>query len=423
MNTGSKLLLFILPYLLSFLPVSCYAQSASSDSLVKKTGFVSITAVITYVAESPEKKLRDSLQWQEQDLIIKKYAGKKIKQVLFQRSSGRVIIFLRGSDNVLMDKATAIKEGILKPDPEELAEEKRSFMPLRPIDIFIDSTVYIGIKNVVTINGPDINDLIITHPGTDIRNTGKEDEYMITATNPGTATFIFKDSVTKRTKYLCHARIKRLPADDLATEPEVRLGNIRALYADQDLIKQQTKMIVGNGFSIAGGTVYFTGSGFRDLIVAALDEKLVYVKPYLDLCLPGSQIVFDNVTVRDPAGKVYSVSGFSITVTDSSSLAGTSEDYFAITDFPEFADGKEGLKYYVRQQLTADGNDSENKKAAFTFKVEEDGSLAPISNQELSALSSFERKCFDIIRSGPKWKPGKFKGRNVAMAVTFSADF
>ena len=64
-----------------------------------------------------------------------------------------------------------------------------------------------------------------------------------------------------------------------------------------------------------------------------------------------------------------------------------------------------------------------NKRVAFIFKVEEDGSVAPISEKELSVLSSLERKCFDIIKNGPKWTAGKFKGKSIPMAVTFTAVF
>ncbi len=399
----------------------CLAQSNTNDSLSKHAGFISVTAYM--IVESPEKKLRDSLQWQQQDLLMKKYTSKRIKQILFQKSTGRVVVFFHGNDNVMMDKATAIREGLLKPDPIIPVKEKQPFVYQEPRDIYIDSPVYIGIKNRVVIYGPDAEDEIIVQPGVEIINTGNKAEYIITAKTPGTETLVFRDSASKKNKYLCHVKIKRLPADDLATEPEIRLGNIKTLTTTADILRQQRSMFVGNGLTLAGGKVYFSGPGFREVIITDLDEKLTYMKPFLDLCLPGADIVFDNITVKDARNKIYAVPGFSIKLTDTSAASGALEDYYALTSFPEFADDKEGLKYYVRTQLQAANEITANQKAALIFKVGEDGEIAPVSDRILNSFSSFERKCFDIIRNGPKWTPGKYNGKNAAMVVTFSAEF
>lgn len=422
--TRKYYLLILFCHLFFLYPVLCFAQAGTADSAVWHTGFISITATALITVESPEKKLRDSLQWQQQDLLLKKYAGKRIKQILYQRSTDRVVVFLQGYDNVLMDKATAIKEGLLKPDPVNRPAERRTYLPARVHDIYLDSPVYIGIKNIVSIYQPDADDLVIDQPGVSVTGTGNKHEYAITASTPGTATFIFTDSATKTKKYLCHVRVKRLPADDLVTEPEIRLGNIKTLTADPEFLKQQAEMVVGNGFSIAGGRVYFAGTGFKAVVVVSLDQKITYMKPYIDLCMPGSQIVFDNVTVKDPAGKVFSVAGFSINVVDSSSSSYNQEEYYSQTVYPEFIDGDKGLKYFVRQQLAAtDIAMAGDKKVAIIFKVEADGSVATISNQELTMMSKFERICFDIIKNGPKWTAGKFKGRETAMIVTYSDSF
>lgn len=422
--TGKYHVLIVSCHLFLLFPRLCFAQAGNADSAVWHTGFISITATARIIAELPEKKLRDSLQWQQQDLLLKKYAGKRIKQVLYQRSTGRVMVFLHGYDNVLMDKATAIKEGLLIPDAVKQPAERRPYLPARVQDIYLDSPVYIGIKNIVSIYQPDADDLVIDQPGISVTGTGNKHEYAVTATTPGTATFVFADSATKKTKYLCHARVKRLPADDLLTEPEIRLGNIKTLTANPEFLKQQDGMVVGNGFSIAGGRVYFAGTGFKAVVVVSLDQKITYMKPYIDLCMPGSQIVFDNVTIKDPAGKVYSVAGFSITVVDSSTSSYNQEDYYSQTIYPEFIDGDKGLQYYVKQQL-AEANIAipEDKQVAIIFKVEADGSVAPISNQELAEMNRFERTCFDIIKNGPKWTAGKFKGKETAMIVTYSDSF
>lgn len=402
-------------------PILCFAQSNINDSLSKHIGFISVTAYM--IVESPEKKLRDSLQWQQQDLIVKKYGGKRIKQILFQKSTGRVVVFFHDRDNVEMNKATAIKEGLLKTDPIIPVKEKTAFVYQPPRDIYIDSPVYIGIRNRVTIYGPDAEDILIAQPGIEILSTGNADEYFITAKTPGTETIVFQDSGTKKTKYLCHVKVKRLPADDLATEPEIRLGNIKTLTTTPDILKQQKEIFVGNGLTLAGGKVYFSGPGFRDVIVTDLDDKLTYMKPFLDICLPGADIVFDNITVKDAGNKIYALSGFSIKVTDVADTAGAIEDYYALTSFPEFIDDRAGLKYYVRTQLLAANEITANQQAAFIFKVEEDGSIAPVSDGLLNSFTSFEKKCFEIIKNGPKWTPGKYNGKAAAMVVTFSAVF
>ena len=411
---------------LTSISVSAQVQTLSSDSATKRTGFISVTATITYKVESPEKKLLDSLQWGEQKLIVKKYAGKKIKQILFQKYTGRVVVFFHGQNNLEMDKATAVSEGLLMADPVIKKREKKSFLPLNPIQIYIDSPLYIGTNNLIKIWGPDTSDIIIPLPGTLINYAGIENEYRVTVTTPGTVVFVFKDSVSKKEKYICHGLVKRLPGDDLVNEPELRLGNIRTLTASPELLMKQNELFVGNGFSISGGTAYFTGTGFKSVIITVIDKKLTYMKPYIDLCLPGSQISFDNITVRDPSGKIFSVKGFYIQVTDDIHPPALSVDYYSITSYPEFISGDEGLKYFVKEQLAAiDKNDliAENKKVGLIFKIEADGSVSPISDMELSKWTKFERRCFDIIKNGPKWQPGKFKEKNSVMVVTYSDDF
>jgi hypothetical protein len=386
----------------------------------KHTGFLSVTATMTITKEQYERMLLDSLIWHEVKPLVKNYLGKKIKQIIYQKNSGRVVVYFNRRDNIVIKKERAVKDGLFNPEPLR----KAPYLPHKPIDLYLDSPLYIGIDNMVSLYQPDASDIIIPNPQITVEKNEGYNSYTMMVDRPGNVFVLFADSATRKVKYVYHAVAKRLHSDQPDIEPVVQLGSIKGGNTDTSSLKLQNQIIINSNFSIAGGTVYFTGTGFRDVIVVDLDKGITYAKPYLDLCMPGSTIIFDNLLVNDPSGKLYSANGFSIKVTDESFLEDSSIDYYSLSTYPQFSWGEGSLESYVKEHVAADKNVvADGQSVSFIMKIETDGSISSISDMELATLSPLEKKCFEIIKNGPAWTPGSFKGKNIPMTVTFYCSF
>lgn len=65
-------------------------------------------------------------------------------------------------------------------------------------------------------------------------------------------------------------------------------------------------------FNIVSATVYFSGSNFKNVEKGAITSKsLKPLKKYIDRCVPGSMVVFDNVQVMGPDKMVRTIPGVS----------------------------------------------------------------------------------------------------------------
>ncbi len=410
--------MYILLILLLSLP--CVAQKAdpSLKSSDGEIGFISVSGYIT--VESPEKRLLDSLKWQQQDLLKKTYAGKKINQILLQRSTGRVMIFTRGGSGMQIDKAKAILEGLIAPDP--VIQKKKSFyIPDNPFNIYIEKPLFIGISNHIKFTTAASTDSLVAYNGTSATFSGTEHEYDITVSTPGQVIFELLDSATKRPKYLYHFIAKRTADDDLQTKVEVQLGVISGLTVTPDVLKKQMEIKISKGYSLAGATVYLAGTGFKDIVAVNLYETLGFAKCYLDLCLPGSTFTFDNVRISDANGKIYAVDGFTIRVIEDSSQMDTAlPDYYQFTSYPQFTGGNDLVEYYVKQQLVVTKSDNiaaGNQPVFLLLKINSDGSVNFSCEGAMQTLNNLEKKCLEIIQNGPKWIPGKFKDVDMPMIV------
>lgn len=395
---------------------------AALPSSEKHTGFLSVTATMTVTKEQYERMLLDSLIWHEVKPLLKYYQGKKIKQMIYQKNSGRVVVYFSRRDNIVIKKKQAVKDGLFNPDPA--IEKKESYTPEKPIDVYLDSPLYIGIDNKLTLYQTHSSDIIIPNPRVSVEKNEIANNYIMTVDKPGKVFVLFADSATRKIKYVYHGVAKRLPGDGPDIEPVIHLGNIKGGTVDTSTLKKQDQIIINHNFSLVAGTVYFTGTGFRDVIVADLDKGMTYAKPYLSLCMPGSTLIFDNLLVSDPSGKLYSADGFSIKITDDSFLGDTLIDYYSLTTYPQFLWGEGSLESYVKEHIAADKNIvADGQMVSFIMKIEADGTVSAISDMELATLSPLEKKCFEIIKNGPAWTSGSFKGSNVPMTVTFYCSF
>jgi hypothetical protein len=65
-------------------------------------------------------------------------------------------------------------------------------------------------------------------------------------------------------------------------------------------------------FNVVSATVYFSGAGFSNVVQANITgNNLASLQQYMQRCIPGSVITFDNVKVQGPDG-VRTIEGKSI---------------------------------------------------------------------------------------------------------------
>jgi hypothetical protein len=423
-KTKYWLLICCQTFALIVLPLFPMAQN-SNTSQQNKIGFFSVTAYITITGKTSDQLLLDSLSWQKQKMAKHFYAGKIIDQIIYQKATDRIVVFAVGGRKCIpMNKATAIKEGLIYPDPIVIERPKeKEPEPVNVTDIIIDSPLIVGIINHVCLTQFDNKGLLIPFYENCIERIGATNNYAIKVQVPGPVELFFVDSITERVKYAVHFVAKRSPADELKKEPVVTLGNIATPTASPAIIKQQQEIKATDGFSFESAFIYFSGAGFQSVLIASVYKNLGAAKCLMDYCIPGSVITVDNVQVSAPNGKIYAVNGFSIKVTDGKNAPDSAESYFMNSYYPKFPEGDYNLKYYLREQLgvSDDSTFNEGRNVSLLFMVGADSSITTC-NDELSGMSDLERKCYEIIKNGPKWIPGRYKDTDVSMPVAFSED-
>lgn len=65
-------------------------------------------------------------------------------------------------------------------------------------------------------------------------------------------------------------------------------------------------------FNIVSATVYFSGTNFKNVEKGTITSKsLKPVRKFMDRCVPGSMVIFDNVKVMGPDKMIRSIAGTS----------------------------------------------------------------------------------------------------------------
>jgi hypothetical protein len=66
-------------------------------------------------------------------------------------------------------------------------------------------------------------------------------------------------------------------------------------------------------FNLVSATVYFSGANFSRVEKGVINSKsLRPIKKYMDRCVPGTMVIFDNVQVIGPDKTVRSIRGMSL---------------------------------------------------------------------------------------------------------------
>lgn len=96
----------------------------------------------------------------------------------------------------------------------------------------------------------------------------------------------------------------------------LRIGNISSVKPDAEEFKRQKSLVVPDGFHLVSATVYFSGKGFETVVVAELHSAdLSPIRKYIDQCIPGSAVTFDNVRVQYKTGGDLFLTGKSFSLT------------------------------------------------------------------------------------------------------------
>ena len=89
-------------------------------------------------------------------------------------------------------------------------------------------------------------------------------------------------------------------------------GKIRSIdFKSQDYCRVELKDFDFEAkFSVISATVYFSGTGFSDVVTGQIvSSSLKPIKNLMQRCGPGSIVVFDNVKVKGPDNEIRTIDG------------------------------------------------------------------------------------------------------------------
>jgi gliding motility-associated protein GldM len=158
---------------------------------------------------------------------------------------------------------------------------------------------YIGVDNPITIGSPTGWDKTnVSMSGGSISGSGSK--RTVTVSSPGTASITVTADGRPSTFSF---RVKTIPnpvfkvGDGKVRMPSVAFKGQQFCRAELENFDFDTK------FSIVSATVYFSGAGFPNVATAPLSGNgLGGLSQFMQRCVPGSVVTFDNVKVSGPGG-------------------------------------------------------------------------------------------------------------------------
>lgn len=92
--------------------------------------------------------------------------------------------------------------------------------------------------------------------------------------------------------------------------PSFSVGRILGTRAVADEFKKQTEIKITEGYKFESADVYFSGEGFKNVVMVHLSgSSLSPLREYLDRCVPGTVVTFDNVHVNTPKDGIRVIDG------------------------------------------------------------------------------------------------------------------
>ncbi|MGG9971673.1 hypothetical protein ACQ33O_07745 [Ferruginibacter sp. SUN002] len=287
----------------------------SNCSNAQRIDSITVSAIICFVIPSHNNLVLDSLKWQELKPLINNYEGKKIKKILYQSYTDRLVVFVKGDDLAEMNLQNAIQYGLvdkIKPKSDDLNEnptkKKEEIFPFTQVNI--DSPLYVGIDNPIKLKDIHLNDFFVTTWGREIKKSTKKNEYLVSFAVPGRYSLILHSKKTGRAAYQFNYTVKRLPEDELIWEPSLTIGYIDNQTTDWESLTRETEIMISDGFTFESATVYFAGESFKNLMIQDITTPaLSQLNTLIQRCTEGCTITFDNVKVKDRSGKPYTIAG------------------------------------------------------------------------------------------------------------------
>lgn len=174
---------------------------------------------------------------------------------------------------------------------------------------------YMGVPNPVTISsGTGWDKTKVSMTGGSLTSGGGPGKFVVNVNTPGKAT-ITVNADGKPSSY--EFRIKAIPDPVIKVGPSSG-GRIQSvIFKNQQFVRADLENFDFEArFSVVSATVYFGGANFQSVQQAQISGgNLGALSAQLSKCIPGTQVIFDNVKVQGPDGKVRTIQnppGFSL---------------------------------------------------------------------------------------------------------------
>jgi hypothetical protein len=178
--------------------------------------------------------------------------------------------------------------------------------PITKIKQFdIPSPIYRNVINIIQIPNFDWKkEKIISNEGV-VYFDESSSQLKVEVYLPDSMILYKVDLKTYDTIAICKKQTLKLPESE-SINPEISFGDINGKLVTKELLKQQTKIKLRNGYELLNATVYFIGvtesKGIR--IGTLKNSDLTAFKNILDSLNDNSIISIDNVIVKTPAGRL-----------------------------------------------------------------------------------------------------------------------
>ena len=86
----------------------------------------------------------------------------------------------------------------------------------------------------------------------------------------------------------------------------IKIGNLEGPRIAAESFKKQHFITVSAGYEFAAATVFFSGKGFPDAVVVVnlIGNDMSSLNPYLQKCVPGTNVTFDNILLKGKNGLI-----------------------------------------------------------------------------------------------------------------------
>ena len=165
-----------------------------------------------------------------------------------------------------------------------------------------ENVFYIGLENPVTIGSPTGMDRTHVSGSNCSVTLGNGPHATVKVTTPGDCSITV--SPQGSSPITLPFRIKRIP------EPEFKVGSGKIRMPSVEFKSQQfcradmgPDFIYDVHYTVVSATVYFSGAGFTNVVTTSINgNSLASIQSYIQRCIPGSVVSFDNVKVTGPDG-------------------------------------------------------------------------------------------------------------------------